>query len=78
MLLIAFLSDEQLDKISKKIMSGLEKVEGSFMGKDITFLSVDIEEVADLGIANVPSLVYFKNGDPVVYDDNLMNEEAIR
>ena len=40
----------------------------TFGGKDIVFLSVDIDEVPDLEIASVPSLVYFKNGEPEVYD----------
>merc|ERR1712088_530446 len=66
------------DKIAKKIFNGLDKVEVTFGGKDIVFLSVDIDEVPDLEIASVPSLVYFKNGEPEVYQDNLMNEEAIR
>jgi len=69
---------ENLDKIAKKIINGLDKVEVTFGGKDIVFLSVDIDEVPDLEIASVPSLVYFKNGEPEVYQDNLMNEEAIR
>ena len=67
-----------MDKISKKIVNGLDKVEGSFLGKDIHFLAVDINEVPDLQVASVPSLIYFKNGDPIVYEENLMNEEAIR
>jgi len=69
---------ETMDKISKKIINGLDKVEGNFIGKDIQFLSVDIDEVPDIEISSVPSLIYFKNGEPVVYEENLMNEEAIR
>merc|ERR1719209_1741323 len=69
---------ETMDKISKKIINGLDKVEGNFIGKDITFLSVDIDEVPDIEITSVPSLIYFNNGEPVVYEENLMNEEAIR
>jgi len=69
---------ETMDKISKKIINGLDKVEGSFLGKDIEFISVDIDEVPDIEISSVPSLIYFKNGEPNVYEENLMNEEAIR
>jgi len=69
---------ETMDKISKKIINGLDKVEGNFLGKDIEFLSVDIDEVPDIEITSVPSLIYFKNGEPNVYEENLMNEEAIR
>lgn len=67
-----------MDKISKKIINGLDKVEADFSGKDIVFLSVDIAEVPDLEVSSVPSLIYFKNGEPEVYQDNLMNEQAIR
>ena len=61
--------DENLDKIAKKIINGLDKVEVTFGGKDIVFLSIDIDEVPDLEIASVPSLVYFKNGEPEVSND---------
>ena len=37
-----------------------------YFAKDILFLSVDIDEVPDMEIASVPSLVYFKNGEPEV------------
>ena len=67
-----------MDKIAKKIVNGLDKVEGNFLGKDIQFLAVDIDEVPEIQVASVPSLIYFKNGDPIVYEENLMNEEAIR
>ena len=77
-ILIWVILDETMDKISKKIINGLDKVEGNFIGKDIHFLSVDIDEVPDIEIASVPSLIYFKNGEPVVYEENLMNEEAIK
>ena len=61
-------SDEQLDKVATKIISGLEKVESRLEGSDIRFLHVDVNEVAGISVTSVPSLVYFKNGDPVVYD----------
>ncbi len=61
-------SDEQLDKVATKIISGLEKVESRLSNSDIRFLHVDINEVSDISVTSVPSLVYFKNGEPVVYD----------
>lgn len=67
-----------MDKIAKKIVNGLDRVEGNFIGKDIQFLAVDIDEVPDIEVASVPSLIYFKNGEPVVYEENLLNEEAIQ
>ena len=78
MLILVSFVDETMDKIAKKIVNGLDKVEGNFLGKDIQFLAVDIDEVPEIQVASVPSLIYFKNGDPIVYEENLMNEEAIR
>jgi len=69
---------QTMDKIAKKIVNGLDRVEGNFIGKDIQFLAVDIDEVPDIEVASVPSLIYFKNGEPVVYEENLLNEEAIQ
>jgi hypothetical protein len=54
------LLDENLDKISKKIMSGLDRVEGTFLGKDITFLSLNIRGV-HTNILMGPALIFNSN-----------------
>ncbi|TRY76604.1 hypothetical protein TCAL_03494 [Tigriopus californicus] len=70
-------SDEELDKVSTKIIAGLENVETRLKGKPIRFLEVDVNDVPEISISSVPSLVFFKNGEPFIYEDNLMNEESI-
>jgi len=69
---------ENMDKIAQKIIGTMAKVEATFNADDIEFISVNVNEVQDVSVNSVPSLIYFKNGEPTVYEDNLMNEEAIR
>ena len=68
---------ERLDKVATKIISSLTRVEEHFSGQDLVFINVDINEVKDISVNTAPSLVYFKNGEPEPYADNMMNEEAI-
>ena len=58
---------ERLDKVATKIISGLTRVEEHFAGQDIVFINVDTNEVKDIAVTSVPSLVYFKNGEPEPY-----------
>ena len=69
----AIFLDEHLDKVATKIIAGLENVENRLAEKDIRFLHVDVNEVQDISISSVPSLVYFKSGEPVTYDGNFLN-----
>ena len=60
--------DDKMDKISTRILAGLQRVEtDNFQGKDIVFLSMNAEGITDIEMPTLPSLVYFKNGDPEVY-----------
>ena len=59
---------EKLDKVATKIIAGLTKVEEHFTGQDIVFINIDVNEVKDISVTSVPSLVYFKNGEPEVYN----------
>lgn len=70
-------SDEHLDKVATKIISGLEKVESNLQSKslDIRFLHVDIDDLSELSVSAVPALVYFKNGEPVPYEGTGINRE---
>ena len=58
---------EKLDKVATKIIAGLSRVEEHFTGQDIVFLNVDVNDVKDISVTAVPSLVYFKNGEPEPY-----------
>ena len=57
-----------MDKIATRILSGIERVETQyFQGKDLVFLNMNAKDLTDIPISTLPSLVYFKNGDPEVY-----------
>ena len=58
---------EKLDKVATKIIAGLSRVEEHFTGQDIVFINVDVNDVKDISVTAVPSLVYFKNGEPEPY-----------
>ena len=67
-----------MDKIAERILSGIQRVESQyFQGKDLVFMNMNAKDITDIPIPTVPSLIYFKNGDPEVYPDNLMNEATI-
>ena len=60
--------DEKMDKIAERILSGLQRVENEhFQGKDLVFLNMNAQDITDIPIPTVPSLIYFKNGDPEIY-----------
>lgn len=50
-----------------KIISNLGKVEESFAGKELIFMNIEAEEVHDITVEEIPSIVYFKNGHPNIY-----------
>ena len=54
--------------MAQKIITGLGNVESRLRDKNIRFLHVDIDHAAEISVSSVPSLVYFKNGDPVIYN----------
>ena len=64
-------TDEKLDKVALKIISGLESVEEQMGAKGVKFLHVDVNDVSEITVSAVPSLVYFKNGEPFVYEGNI-------
>ena len=60
--------DEKMDKIATRILAGLERIQSqAFEGKDLVFLNMNAKDITDIPIPTVPSLIYFKNGDPEIY-----------
>ena len=72
---IWILTDEKLDKVALKIISGLDSVEEQMAEKGIKFLHVDVNDVSEITVSSVPSLVYFKNGEPFVYEGKYLFSE---
>ena len=46
---------------------GIVKIAVIFI-QDIVFINIDVNDVKDISVTSVPSLVYFKNGEPEVYN----------
>ena len=69
---VTFFIDEKLDKVALKIISGLDGVEEQMAGKGVKFLHVDVNDVSEITVSSVPSLVYFKNGEPFVYEGKMI------
>lgn len=62
-------SDDKIDKVVTKIIGGLSKIEDTYYaGRGLIFINIEAEEVHDITVSNVPSIVYFKNGHPHVYE----------
>ena len=61
-----------MDKIATRILSGIQRVETQhFEGKDLLFLNMNGNGITDIPIPTLPSLVYFKNGDPEIYQGKI-------
>jgi hypothetical protein len=62
-------ADDKIDKVVTKIIGGLSKIEDTYYaGRGLIFMNIEAEEVYDIQVTNVPSIVYFKNGHPAVYE----------
>lgn len=62
-------SDDNNDKKSQKALSELENIDDECDTLGIVFVKIDDEEESKLyGIENIPSLLYFENGVPTIYN----------
>ena len=67
-----------MDKIATRILSGIQRVETQhFEGKDLLFLNMNGNGITDIPIPTLPSLVYFKNGDPEIYQGKVYFSTAV-
>ncbi|XP_046406800.1 uncharacterized protein LOC124171637 isoform X5 [Ischnura elegans] len=66
------------DKKSQKILNELENIDDECDQHGIVFVKMDNEEEAkEYGIEKVPTLVYFENEIPTIYEGNLEDEEKV-
>lgn len=82
MIITTLIADERLDKVSTKIIDGLDKVKVNvkkqFPHSNIRYMEVDINDVGDqIKVSAVPSLVYFKNGEPIPYDGESIKQHTL-
>ncbi|KAF0304186.1 hypothetical protein FJT64_023969 [Amphibalanus amphitrite] len=71
-------SDDKGQKKSQKVLVELENIDDECDEHGIVFVKIDnTEEAIEYGIEQLPTLVYFENEIPSIYDGDLMNEEEV-
>lgn len=71
-------ADDHDDKESQRILAELENIDDECDQKSIAFVKIDDDVVArEYGVDHVPTLVYFENKIPSLYDGDLANEEQV-
>lgn len=70
--------DDNNDKASDKILDELESIDDECDQLGINFVKMDdTEEAKDYGVTTFPTLVYFEQGIPTVFEGDLENEEDV-
>ncbi|CAH0558548.1 unnamed protein product [Brassicogethes aeneus] len=66
------------DKKSQKVLNKLENIDDECDKLGIVFVKIDnCGEAKEYGIENIPSLVYFEESIPTLYEGNLEDEEKV-
>ena len=69
MVFTKILTDDKDDAESETVLTELEKIDDECDQKGIVFVKIDNpEEAKEYGIDEVPSLVYFEDGIPALYE----------
>ncbi|CAG9815355.1 unnamed protein product [Phaedon cochleariae] len=75
-LAVLFYDDD--DRKSQKVLNELENIDDECDKLGIVFVKIDNDEEAkEYGIDKIPSLVYFENGIPTLYEGNLEDEDKV-
>ncbi|XP_068911269.1 uncharacterized protein hlk isoform X6 [Tenebrio molitor] len=75
---LAVLFYNEDDRKSQRVLNELENIDDECDQLGIVFVKIDNDEEAqEYGIEKVPSLVYFENGIPMLYEGNLEEEEKV-
>lgn len=75
---IEYLLDDHDDEESQRILTELENIDDECDQKGISFVKIDDDHVAkEYGVDHLPTLVYFENKIPSLYDGDLANEEQV-
>ena len=73
-----FISDDNNDKKSSKVLAELENIDDECDQLGIAFVKIDnADEAKEYGIEKLPKLLYFEKGIPTVYEGNLEKEEEV-
>ncbi|XP_018568275.1 uncharacterized protein LOC108908653 isoform X1 [Anoplophora glabripennis] len=75
-LAVLFYDDD--DRKSQKVLNELENIDDECDKLGIVFVKIDNDDEAkEYGIEKIPSLVYFENGIPTLYEGNLEDEDKV-
>ncbi|XP_032787702.1 uncharacterized protein LOC116925152 isoform X4 [Daphnia magna] len=75
---LAVLFYDKEDSKSAAVVTELENIDDECDQKGISFVKIsNPEEAKEYGIDDVPSLIYFENGIPSIYEGDLKNEEKV-
>lgn len=70
--------DDKDQKKSQKVLAELENIDDDCDQNNIAFVKIDDDsEAKEYGIDNFPSLVFFENKIPHVYEGDLLKEDEL-
>ena len=69
---------EEEDRDADEIIAGLETIDDELEVKDFSKVKISDEGVElNYGLIGLPKIVYFQNGIPIIYENDVMDENAI-
>lgn len=72
------LPDDKEDKQDIRILNELENIDDELEKEGIVIVRMDNEaEAKEFGIDHLPTLVYFEENIPAIYEGDLMNEDEV-
>lgn len=72
------ISDDKEDKQDIRILNELENIDDELEKEGIVIVRMDNEnEAKEFGIDHLPTLVYFEENIPAIYEGDLMNEDEV-
>ncbi|XP_074033433.1 hulk isoform X3 [Leptinotarsa decemlineata] len=75
---LAVLFYDSDDRKSQKVLNELENIDDECDKLGIVFVKIDNDDEAkEYGIEKIPSMVYFENGIPTLYEGNLEDEDKV-
>lgn len=71
-------TDDKEDKQDIRILNELENIDDELEKEGIVIVRMDNEaEAKEYGIDHLPTLVYFEENIPAIYEGDLMNEDEV-
>lgn len=73
-----FSTDDKDDKQDIRVLNELENIDDELEKEGIVIVRIDnAEEAKEYGLDHLPTLIYFEEGIPSMYEGDLMNEEEV-